>query len=301
MVFASIIIPTCNRVEDLQRCLEALCPQVLNDGSIEVIVTDDGRTEGSKAMMEEHFPSFLWVRGPRRGPAANRNFGVSLAAGRWLIFLDDDCLPASDYLAAYLRRLRDVKTETGVMFIGPTVRMEGSLTLLWEAPHNPRCLSAISCNLVMHRDDFVRVGKFDERYPVAAFEDTEFEARCRCHQLSIEAVQGAVVNHPLRKRPPAGKLAARWEGNAIFAFDQGASFWNVLIRLPWHALRVIQARFRKQAWCSDTLRAVPVFALEWLFVLTRTPGWALKWSRQPRSRFWSAWVRPNGPVPKFGF
>ena len=54
-------------------------------------------------MVNEEFPMVRWNEGPRRGPAANRNFGARVADGEWLIFLDDDCNPRPGFLAAYLK------------------------------------------------------------------------------------------------------------------------------------------------------------------------------------------------------
>src|SRR5580704_4187860 len=109
-VFLSVILPTCNRGEDLARCLKALEPQevetastgpgdggVKRDGFLyEVIVSDDGI--GADALIRTNFPWATYFQGPRRGPAANRNFGASQATGTWLLFLDDDCVPGPGWL-----------------------------------------------------------------------------------------------------------------------------------------------------------------------------------------------------------
>src|SRR5215204_1583505 len=111
----SIVIPTCDRPEFLSACLAALasgrqvgmqisgeepgasdsqaCGQRVSAGIYEVIVSDDSYKVGTRQMVESQFPWVHWRSGPRRGPAANRNSGARAGHGRWLIFIDDDCVP----------------------------------------------------------------------------------------------------------------------------------------------------------------------------------------------------------------
>lgn len=79
MVFFSVIIPTCNRNDNLARCLEALqeAKNVLQferrDLCCEVIVSDDGPSPNAEGLIAEKFTWAKWIDGPKRGPAANRN------------------------------------------------------------------------------------------------------------------------------------------------------------------------------------------------------------------------------------
>src|SRR5882724_4497385 len=95
----SVIIPTRNRDQPLRRCLTLLAPQV--DTAIEVIVTDDGRSVTTQAMVESQIPFARWIAGPQRGPASNRNHGAAQASGDFLLFLDDDVEPAAELIAGY--------------------------------------------------------------------------------------------------------------------------------------------------------------------------------------------------------
>ena len=90
----SVVIPTCNRPEQLARCL-ALLPR-----KVGVIVTDDSSDARTRAMLTRDFAHVRLTQGPRRGPAANRAHGATLAGGEWLAFLDDDVVPSPGWLAA---------------------------------------------------------------------------------------------------------------------------------------------------------------------------------------------------------
>ncbi|MBE2286299.1 MAG: glycosyltransferase [Prosthecobacter sp.] len=300
MIFASIIIPTCNRTHDLRLCVEKLVTQLPADGSVELIVTDDGATAASRDMLAAEFPAVRWVQGPRLGPAANRNRGAVVARGEWLIFLDDDLLPEPGLVPAYLAAMRPASASLCVLE-GATRRDPQPPSLLWEAPQKLRALTYLSCscNFAIRSATYRLMEGFDERYRGGVYaEDTDLSARLTRAGYEVQFVPDAKAVHPLRPVPDVAKLARRWEGKVIFAFDQGASGLTVAWRLPWHALRVIQSRFRGQHWSSENRRALMLFLGEWFLVLCQTPGWVWKWMSAPRSRFWRSNARP---LPKFGF
>lgn len=300
MVFASIIIPTCNRTADLRLCVEKIVPQLAADGSVELVVTDDGSSMMTRDMLATDFPTVRWIQGPRLGPAANRNRGAVVAHGDWLVFVDDDLLPGTEFVAAYLHAMRSASKCVCVLE-GATTRQPAPPSLLWEAPENIRAHGhlACSCNFAIRADTYHIMEGFDERYRGGVYaEDTDLSARLMRAGYQVQFVANAMAVHPLRHVPDATKLARRWEGKVIFAFDQGASWLTVGWRLPWHVLRVIQSRFRGQSWSQENRRAMLLFFGEWLLVLCNTPNWVWKWMSAPRSRFWRTNTRI---VPKFGF
>ena len=84
MIEVSVIIPTCNRPDDLARCLRALEPQ-MGQHSYEVIVSDDSHDASTQAMLQTKFPTVKITTGPRRGPGANRNAGAMHASGKLMM------------------------------------------------------------------------------------------------------------------------------------------------------------------------------------------------------------------------
>jgi len=266
----------------------------------EVIVTDDGRRSTAAEMLRTTYPWARWTAGPARGIAANRNHGAEVANADWLIYTDDDCLPDANWLSTMAEAIASVRTDESVILQGATIQTEPPPSLLWEAPHDPFAKGRITANFAIRQCAFAGLGGIDERYQYA-FEDIEFFARALSSGLRFVSIPQAVVRHPLRRRPGPVKLAQRWEGRVVSALDQGAPPCTVLWRLPWHVLRVNQSRFRDQQWNWATLQAAWLFSREWLIVASKTPGWVRKWSRQPRSDFWSQYVAAHGCVPKYGF
>ncbi len=84
----SVIIPTHNRKEWLPFAIESVLNQTCPP--VEVILVDDGSTDGTDVMIRERYPEVRYFWQPRRGPAAARNRGAALARGEWLAFLDSD-------------------------------------------------------------------------------------------------------------------------------------------------------------------------------------------------------------------
>jgi GT2 family glycosyltransferase len=301
MIDVSFIVPTCNRTEDLRRCLHGLREQLPLVGGWEVVVTDDGTNSSTRAMVESEFPQFCWRKGPRSGPAANRNNGAKEAQGRWLIFVDDDCVPEQGFVQAYLRAIKRENSEKLIFFEGATVHQSPPPSLLWEAPHNPFGGLLISCNFGISQRTYKQVGRFDERYPFASFEDTEFAARFLAQGGVSKFLPDAKLVHPLRRRPSSLKHARMWEGRVIYALDQGATPTRVLFNLPWHVLRICQSKLQQQHGLRLQMHCFALLLAEWLCVVWLTPGWVWKWSRGQRSIFWRDHVAKHGPVPKYGF
>ena len=80
----SVVIPTCNRLDILQRCLHCLERQTLPRDRFEVIVVDDASTDGTADFLAGYHPPFTLrtIVMPRRGgPGKARNAGIRAARG----------------------------------------------------------------------------------------------------------------------------------------------------------------------------------------------------------------------------
>ena len=195
----SVIVPTCDRTEDLAVCLDRLAPgsQTFEPSFYEVIVTDDGLGRESRRMVGERFSWAVWLQGPRRGPAANRNRGAAEGRGEWLVFVDDDCLPESSLLEEYARVIS--KYPEVNVFEGKTVPLGNRKRLNDRCPENLNGGNLWSCNFSIKTSNFLEIGGFDERFLYPAFEDIEFSIRLQKSNLKILFCEKAVVFHPWRK------------------------------------------------------------------------------------------------------
>ncbi|SEG41180.1 glycosyltransferase family 2 protein [Vibrio hangzhouensis] len=102
--FISIIIPNYNCLDFLPACLNSIDEQVGVEK--EVIIIDDGSTDGSLEYIQELMNTrtdLILVRGHRVGPGAARNLGVEVATGDYLAFLDADDTWTADKLSKQVR------------------------------------------------------------------------------------------------------------------------------------------------------------------------------------------------------
>jgi GT2 family glycosyltransferase len=274
--------------------------QLPADGSVGIRVCDDSSNDESEKMLGAEFPSVSCSRGPRKGPAANRNAGAKLSDSEWLIFVDDDCIPREGYIAAYLEAFES--RESSGLWHGLTFPLPEPPSLLYEAPSvkGPQPVFG-SCNFAISKQLFEANGGFDERY-FPSFEDIEFFSRLGRLGIHAQCVWGAVVDHPLRRTPSSRKLAARWEARVVSALDLGATPFDIWLKLPKHVLLVILSRFRdaNAKFNLENTTAALIYAGEFLYVLFLLPGWISKHAKEPRSPFWVEQVMVGKAPPRFG-
>lgn len=102
----SIIIPTHQRPSRISACVRALAAQALDPARFEVLVGLDGpddHTEDAIARAWPGAPALHVLTCPREGYNAVRNRLLEIATGRTIVSLNDDVIPAPDFLATHLR------------------------------------------------------------------------------------------------------------------------------------------------------------------------------------------------------
>lgn len=96
----SVIIPTMNRAGLLGACLESLIDQTMPKDQYEIIVVDDGSTDGTREVCQAFSSrmSLKCVSIDHAGIAAAKNAGIRQAAGSIVLFADDDDLAGPELL-----------------------------------------------------------------------------------------------------------------------------------------------------------------------------------------------------------
>jgi glycosyltransferase involved in cell wall biosynthesis len=221
----SVIVPVYNGSKFLNQCLAGIYSS--DYPSFEVIVVDDGSTDGSADISRENGATVLSMP-LRGGPAAARNFGVKKAHGGILLFIDADVVVKPETISKIVARF-ELQPDISAVF--------GSYD---DAPEEQNFLSQYR-NLVHHfvhqnsnceastfwaglggvrREDFAAVGGFDcEQFAVPSIEDIELGGRLRAAGYRI-----------LLDKEIQGKHLKKWQALSILKTD-------IFCRaLPWSKL-----------------------------------------------------------------
>lgn len=111
----SIIIPLYNKAKYICKSIDSVLGQSFGD--FEIIVVDDGSTDDSKSIVQNHYKhldNLSIITQTNAGPAAARNTGVENASGDWVLFLDADDLMLPDALSIFHSL---IKKNEGIAYI----------------------------------------------------------------------------------------------------------------------------------------------------------------------------------------
>jgi len=210
----SVVITTYNRSDALLAVLDGLVRQV--DRNFEVIVADDGSREEHRravlesAMARELHALHVWHPDVGFSLNKNRNNGAAASNGKYLIFMDGDCVPEVDFIAQHRRlaepgyfvngsrvllsqNLTQSVLKAGKHVFGRSwfywigqyfLRNNNKLTHLLRLPDGKfrinkdfRWKGIRGCNLAVWRSDYELVDGFDESFVGWGHDDADFVLR----------------------------------------------------------------------------------------------------------------------------
>ena len=220
--YVSVVVPAHNEAEYLARCLDALHAQDYPRAACEIIVVDNASTDAT-ADIAGHYAVTL-VHEPVLGVARARNAGLRAAKGEIIAFVDADCIPCREWLAALVEG--NAAPEVGC-FVG---EITGTPTDRWVA----RCVQArqfisqrallsaplpvaATGSIAFRRAVFESIGGFDESFRYG--EDADFTWRLqKWGGFGIRYNPRALVSHPHPASLSALARRARHEGLGLAAF-----------------------------------------------------------------------------------
>ena len=217
LVLISVVIPTYNRKPILEKCLKALSRQNLSADSVvtgyEIVLVDDGSTDGTLEWLEERAAEFPQVRAfwqNNQGQATARNLGVKQAKGDTIVFVDSDVVVTENFLQAHADALvqgqQQLKTNqaTGKLVAPDCLFSYGRTvnTFNFDNPTaEPYKLTDFSaayfdtCNVAIARKWLEKAGLFDTQFKQYGWEDLELGVRLKQLGLKLIKCPAAVGYH----------------------------------------------------------------------------------------------------------
>lgn len=208
----SLVVVTRDARAKVERCLEALRATAEPDHPTELIVVDNGSTDGTREWLEAQPDVTLVANRDNAGAPRARNQALELVRGRWIVFLDDDVVVTPHWLSRLLRHAA-VDGKSGC--VGPVadraahnqqVPYDGgddpaALAAFAEARYRAKPFSGVRRNmlasfcLLVRREVIDAIGGFDERFSPWGFEDDDFTLRAALAGFRSRLAQDVFVRH----------------------------------------------------------------------------------------------------------
>jgi glycosyltransferase involved in cell wall biosynthesis len=250
----SVVVATYNRAPLLGRLLEGLRSQSLERDRFEVVVVDDGSTDGTPAILEREvgrgeLDLKSIVRERNGGLAVARQEGWRAARADLLAFTDDDCVPSPGWLAeglaAAARRPGAIvqgRTDPRRADIERMPALKRPFTRTLEIPGPDPHVQ--TCNVFYPREVLERVGGLDTvGFARLAGDDADLAWRAIEAGADVAFVPEARVEHAYLYLGPLGKLryAAGWDFK-VYARHPGLRRAYFTRRYFWKGSHYLLAR-----------------------------------------------------------
>lgn len=189
----SVIIPTYNRSEKLDKTIKSIERQKYPKDKVEIIIINDNSSDNTRdviSKLEKNNKQITYLDNKKNlGPAASRNKGVNVARGDYLFFTDDDCIVPSNWIQTYVDRVKKDKSIGGVggKLVPNTNNTIAKIEVLKnkvlgigidaEVEGNEEVPVGFTNNMMYLSEAFKKIGYFNENFKIPAGEDVEFKNR----------------------------------------------------------------------------------------------------------------------------
>ena len=263
-MLVSIIILNFNGINHLKTCLDSMQNQSFRN--FEVILVDNGSTDGSVDFLKDNYPWVKLIELPSNtGFATGNNIGLRHSTGRYIVTLNNDTSVDAAWLVELIRAAEsddavgmvasricvydhpDIIDSLGVR-ITPDGMSRGSFRLERYEDVSPKKYESVlmpsACAALYKKEMIEEVGFFDDDF-FAYCEDTDLGFRCRLHGWNAILASDAIVYHKYSQT-----------GGALSPFKvyhvERNHFWvciknmpaSLLWRLPFYTL----VRYFYQVW-----------------------------------------------------
>jgi glycosyltransferase involved in cell wall biosynthesis len=198
----SVVIPTLNRIKDIRECLAALEKQDLPKERFEIIIVDNGSTDGTKEFLkeQERLGKIRFLEEKKKGAGVARNLAVKTSKSEFIAFTDDDCIPEPDWLSELLNAFPEEKKWVGVGGPVLTIYKKNAISRycehcrVWkEVSFGGKSLHITTMNSLYRRSALLDVGIFDVR--IWWVEDIHLSQKMTKKGYYLKNIDKGVVSH----------------------------------------------------------------------------------------------------------
>lgn len=257
----SVVIPVRNRPEGIRRAIEGVFACGYDRSAFELIVIDNGSTDETARVAAEAGARVIHEPIPNRCRARNR--GAEAASGKWLAFIDSDCVPEPNWLSALLRATGEAAANprrglvAGPILPAPPKSTVDAYIAQRKWVDQEKFLSpgrrysppfAATANLAVRRDVYLELGGLDPELATAG-EDADFCWRASEAGWQLHYEPAAAVVHYHRST-----LGGLWRQSRDYGIGNAELFarW----KNKWTARAWIEPRH--YAWAIKALIKSPL-------------------------------------------
>ena len=281
-MIASVAVSSRNRPLRLRWMLNALHEQTLAPDRFEVLVAHDSSSPETEEVLRTHplsatgqlrhmqFPDGSMLAG------AKRNAAWRAARADLVLFTDDDCRPAPDWVE---RAVELAGAHPGAILQGRTLPDPAESATLLGAPWartqlvEPVTLWAETCNIAYPRELLERIGGFDEEMLVG--EDTDLALRAQDVGARILAAPEMLVLHAVQERWLFGTVRSldRWADMPLLVKRRREIRRSLWGRIWWKPEHAALAALVVGAGLAGSRRRTALLALPWVALAMRHRGY----------------------------
>jgi len=271
----SVVIPTYNRKDMLKECLDSLFNQTYPKDKYEIIVVNDGSTDGTEEVLKEYAKkapcAFKWLTQQNKGSYAARNLGIRNARGEIICFTDDDCIADKRWLEELVKGF----TNGGIGGVGGRIIAYNPRKIVEEYAKMDQESAIksvfppflITCNAAYRRDVLEIVGGFDPYFRNGG--DNDMGIRVTWKGYKLKYAPDAIVYHKHRttfmgfiKQQYAYGTGCSRLGKKYFYFPLKEIFILLIFKLCSNIIsfpRVIKSENKKKELSNIFLNVLSIF------------------------------------------
>lgn len=227
----SIIIPNRNNAARLEQCLQAVLRECDGREDVEVIVVDNGSTDGSLKTVRQ-YPVQALKDNSLASPFLPRNIGIEAACGEIFILLDSNCIPQPGWLNFGILALKGKEIVTASIVFDAIPNGDSiakfDAAYSWIDINEGSLISALpTTNLFTKRNVFQQHGLFIPE--LRGLGDIEWTQRVHRGGGKLGVATSALVRYPAK----SGWAFAQ----KMFRLGRGHKEWAVYERGTWLSVR----------------------------------------------------------------